>query len=86
MKVSLATPDKVIFKMDGVESVKLAAHKGNVEILPRHTNYISLILPGEVSVKASDQSWKKFEVSDGIAKVESGAVSLLCTSAKALST
>lgn len=76
MNVSLATPDKRIYS-GTAEAVHVVAAQGELDILDRHANLVSLVRPGPVTIRTA-QGNKTFSVSEGLLKVEDNRVSLLC--------
>ncbi len=82
MDVSLATPEKIFFSGPS-NDVLLNAERGQLNLLDRHTNLISLVKPGPVVIKTA-QGDKRYEVSEGILKVESNQLSILCSQVKPL--
>ncbi len=80
MKVSLATPEKKIFSGEATDIV-VNAEKGQLQILERHANLITLVKPGQVKINGAES--KAFSVSDGVLKVENNSVSILCASIRA---
>ncbi|WP_006788300.1 F0F1 ATP synthase subunit epsilon [Thiorhodospira sibirica] len=57
------------------------AEHGEVGILPRHAQYISLLKPGEVRVKTSDTEEHNVFVSGGILEVQPHVVTILADTA-----
>lgn len=81
MNVFLATPEKVVYG-DDADEVCLVAEKGQITILPRHANLLTLVKPGEVVIKSSSGE-KRFRSSEGVAKVEGDRLSILCRDVQA---
>lgn len=77
MKLSLATPEKIVFS-GSASDVLLNAEKGQINLLERHANIITLVMPGTLSVKSPEKGLLKFEVSKGVLKVEGDSISVLC--------
>jgi F-type H+-transporting ATPase subunit epsilon len=76
MQVSLATPEKIVFSGQA-DDVLIQAEKGQINILDRHSNLITLVKKGPVVVKAA-QGNLNFTVGEGVLKVEDNKVSILC--------
>ncbi|MBN8553864.1 MAG: hypothetical protein J0L93_00285 [Deltaproteobacteria bacterium] len=76
MQVSLATPEKIIFS-GSADDVLLIADKGQINLLDRHANLITLVRKGPITLKAAT-GVLKFQVGDGVLKVEDNKVSILC--------
>ncbi len=57
------------------------AEHGEVGILPRHAQYISLLKPGEVRVKASDTEEHNVFISGGMLEVQPHVVTILADTA-----
>ena len=83
MLVTLATPEKLIFSSEA-ESVVLNAERGQLKILPRHANLISLVHPGSVIVEQTDKgvSEGRFNVGRGVLKVQNDEIAILCDEVK----
>lgn len=82
MEVSLATPEKTVFA-GKAEDVLLVADKGQINVLQRHANLITLVKPGRLVVKLSATSSSNYDVSEGVLKVEGDRVTVLCNEIKA---
>lgn len=83
MNVSLATPEKMVFS-GKADDVVLVAEKGQINLLERHSNLITLVKPGRLTVKLNEANSSAYEVSDGVLKVDGDRVSVLCNEIKAI--
>lgn len=63
------------------EMVFAPAELGEVGIAPRHTPYISRLIPGEVRVKVNDTEQYPFYVSGGMIEVQPHLVTILADTA-----
>jgi F-type H+-transporting ATPase subunit epsilon len=75
VEVFVATPEKKIFAGEASDLL-VNAEKGQLNILERHANLITLIKPGALKIRGAVE--KSFHVSDGVLKVEDNRVSILC--------
>ncbi|MDB5037110.1 MAG: atpC [Bacteriovoracaceae bacterium] len=75
MEVFLATPDKKVFS-GAASDVLVNAEKGQINILEKHANLITLVKPGVVRIRGAQE--KNFQVGEGVLKVENDRVSILC--------
>jgi F-type H+-transporting ATPase subunit epsilon len=82
VEVSLATPEKAIFS-GSAEDVVLITEKGQINVLQRHANLITLVKPGRLTIHLSASNASHFDVSDGVLKVEGDKVTVLCNQIKA---
>jgi F-type H+-transporting ATPase subunit epsilon len=82
MKVSLAIPEKLVFS--GVaDRVTLIAEKGELTLLDRHADIVTLVKPGKVTIGSSSEA-KSFQVSDGVLKIDGDSLSILTQAATAV--
>ncbi len=63
------------------EMVFAPAELGEVGIAPRHTPYISRLIPGEVRVKVNDTEQYPFYVSGGMIEVQPHLITILADTA-----
>lgn len=63
------------------QMVVAPAEHGEVGILPRHAQYISLLKPGEVRVKATDTEEHNIFISGGMLEVQPHVVTILADTA-----
>jgi F-type H+-transporting ATPase subunit epsilon len=72
----LVTPTGVLF--DGqVEQVTAVGALGEFGVLPMHTDYITSLVPGVLTVKASGGQSREFWLAGGFAEVKGGAMTVL---------
>lgn len=79
MEVFLATPERKVFSGEAGD-VLVNAEKGQINILERHANLITLVRPGAIRIRGVKDGGeeKSFQVGEGILKVENNRVSILC--------
>ena len=82
MDVSLATPEKTVYS-GKADDILLIAEKGQINVLERHANLITLVKPGRIVLKSSGGNSNNFDVSDGVLKVEGTKVTVLCNEIRA---
>lgn len=81
MTVSLATPEKVVFSGEA-DDILLNAEKGQLNILERHANLITLVKEGPLVLRSQGRE-QRFQVGDGVLKVENNHLSVLCREIRA---
>ncbi len=77
----IATPEKVVFSADNVESISLPTKMGEITILPNHLPIVASLVPGEARVKVGGQEIL-IAVSGGFIEVRPGKVVVLADSAE----
>jgi F-type H+-transporting ATPase subunit epsilon len=83
MEVSVATPERLVYK--GVANdVLLNTEKGQINVLERHANLISMVRAGPLTIHTNTEN-RVFNVSDGVLKVEDDSISILCDLVEAIS-
>jgi len=82
MEVSVSTPDKVVFS-DEATSVVLRSEKGEIDMLERHSNLVTLVYAGPMRIKTPSGKEFNFQVGGGALKVEGSKISILCSEVKA---
>ena len=76
MTVDIVTPTKKLVEGAKADSVKLPGVKGQLEILPNHTDLLTLLSTGIASF-VSDGVERKFAVSSGFAEVKNNKVTVM---------
>jgi F-type H+-transporting ATPase subunit epsilon len=77
----LVTPTGVLF--DGaVEQVTAVGALGEFGVLAQHTNFITSLAPGILTLKAGDGSYVEYLVTGGLAEVKEGAATVLALEAE----
>lgn len=74
--VDIVTPTKKLVEGATADSVKLPGFKGQLEILPNHTDLLTLLSTGVVSF-VSDGKERKFALSFGFAEVKNNKVTVM---------
>jgi|ERR1700677_3892713 F-type H+-transporting ATPase subunit epsilon len=77
----LVTPTGVLF--DGaVEQVTAVGALGEFGVLPLHTNFITSLVPGILTLKLSESSYNEFLLAGGLAEVKDGVMTVLAIEAQ----
>ncbi len=78
----LITPTGVLF--DGaVEQVTAVGPLGEFGVLPMHTNFITSLAPGVITLRLGDASFNEFLLAGGLAEVKDGVMTALAVEAEA---
>src|SRR5258708_39108706 len=78
----LVTPTGVLF--DGiVEQVTAVGALGEFGVLPLHTNFITSLVPGILTIKLSEAKFEEFLLVGGLAEIKDGAMTVLALEAQA---
>ena len=81
----LVTPTGVLF--DGVvEQVTAVGALGEFGVLPLHTNFITSLVPGILTLKLGESSYNEFLLAGGLAEVKDGVMTVLALEAQTPST
>lgn len=75
MKLSIATPEKVIYEGD-VENVNIPTYAGNIGVLSHHTALISIVRKGEIIIK-EEKNNKFFKNEEGVIEIYNNRASIL---------
>ena len=62
---------------DKLDGVVLPTEKGSAEVLPQHAEYLTLIVPGEVTCLRSSGKEERILVSGGICHVHEDIVNVI---------
>lgn len=81
MHFQIATPEKVIFDVQNVESISLPTKMGEITVLPDHLPIVASLVPGEARVRVNGQEIL-MAVSGGFIEVRPGKVVVLADSAE----
>ncbi len=77
----LVTPTGVLF--DGaVEQATAVGALGEFGVLPLHTNFITSLVPGILTLKLSATSYNEFLLAGGLAEVKDGVMTVLALEAQ----
>ncbi len=77
----LITPTGVLF--DGTaEQVTAVGPLGEFGVLPMHTNFITSLVPGVITIKLGEASFNEFLLTGGLAEVKDGAMTALALEAQ----
>ena len=84
-QLKLVTPTGVLF--DGiVEQVTAVGALGEFGVLPLHTNFITSLVPGILTIKLSQSSFEEFLLVGGFAEVKDGVMTVLALEAQSPAT
>jgi F-type H+-transporting ATPase subunit epsilon len=76
LTVEVVTPEKRVWS--GTASmVSARTLDGDLGILPEHTQLLGVLVPGKVSIKATDGSMQEFTLAGGFISVAKNKVSIL---------
>jgi F-type H+-transporting ATPase subunit epsilon len=76
----LVTPTRVLF--DGaVEQVTAVGAAGEFGVLPLHTNFITSLVPGILTLKIAEASYTEYLLAGGLAEVKDGVMTILALEA-----
>lgn len=78
--LEIITPQRVFYK-NKVELVQLKGAYGNFEILPRHENFVSVVMPDVIKILSKDGEKHAF-VSMGTVKVNGDTTTIVVDSAE----
>jgi F-type H+-transporting ATPase subunit epsilon len=76
IEVDIVTPQKKLVEGLVVSEVKVPTEKGEIQVLPGHTQLLSLLGPGVLSFKA-DGTERNFAVSYGFVEIKNNRVTVL---------
>jgi len=82
MKLKIVTPEKTVVETT-VESVTAPGAKGEFEVLPGHTELLTLLGEGKVSYRAESRSYS-VNVKGGFAEVNKDRIAILADEAETL--
>jgi len=78
----LVTPTGVLF--DGAVEQAVAVGKlGEFGVLPAHTNFITSLVPGILTLKLGESNYNEFLLAGGLAEVKDGVMTVLALEAEA---
>ncbi len=81
LHLDIVSAEREIFS-DTAEMVSATAEMGEVGILPRHSQLLTRLKPGQVRVKLSDTEEEIFYVSGGLLEVQPHRVTVLADTAE----
>lgn len=81
LKLTILTPERKIFNGE-VKELNTENELGRFEILPRHLNMITFLVPTVTSFTTIDGRKQKLFTSSGILKISNNELSLLCETAE----
>ncbi len=81
IKFEIATPERVVFK-DHILQVSVPTTEGEVTILPKHSPLVSILKPGVLEIKKTDNSVEIISVSGGFLEVLLNKIIVLADTAE----
>lgn len=81
LHVDIVSAEKEIFS-GPAEMVSATAEMGEVGILPRHSQMLTRLKPGQVRVKIADEDEQVFYISGGLLEVQPHVVTILADTAE----
>ncbi|MFA6251869.1 MAG: F0F1 ATP synthase subunit epsilon [Candidatus Paceibacterota bacterium] len=75
MKLSIATPEKVIYEGDS-ENVNIPTFAGNIGVLSHHTALISMVKEGKIIIK-EEKGERVFKNEQGVIEIHNNQASIL---------
>jgi len=79
IKVSIVTPNKILFETENADLVILPGKVGEFGVLKRHTPLLSALKKGKISIKENEAS-KDFDINGGFVEVLPNKVTVLAES------
>jgi len=79
IKVSIVTPNKILFETENADLVILPGKVGEFGVLKRHTPLLSGLKKGKISIRENGVS-KDFEIDGGFAEILPDKVTVLAES------
>ncbi len=80
LKFKMVTPVQTVFEQS-VEGVSLPTRLGEITVLPEHTELVSILEPGELTVRADGKSYP-LAVSGGLVEVYGNTLYVLADAAE----
>ncbi|MCK9393837.1 MAG: F0F1 ATP synthase subunit epsilon [Candidatus Paceibacterota bacterium] len=75
MKLSIATPEKIMFKGD-VENVNISTYAGDIGVLSHHTALISVVKEGSIKIK-TEEGEKVYKNKQGVIEIHNNEAIIL---------
>jgi F-type H+-transporting ATPase subunit epsilon len=76
LKVEVVSPEKRLWSGEA-KSLSARTVEGDIGILPNHSEILSVLVDGQVSVEAADGSTHEFTINGGFLSVAKNRVSVL---------
>src|SRR3989339_1393990 len=80
IKFKIVTPERTVFE-DQIDQVTLPTADGEITVLPNHIPLISILVPGELDVKAGGKEIA-MAVSGGMIEVQKNEITILADTAE----
>ncbi len=74
-QIEILSPSQTLLKTEASEII-LPSAAGEIGLLPQHTDYMSALKEGTITVKAPDGT-KTYQISGGVVRVMDGLVTVL---------
>jgi F-type H+-transporting ATPase subunit epsilon len=81
LTIEIITPERVIFREEGVESVTLPGIEGELTVLPSHAPLMTALQPGALRFRKAGEE-TDVAVSGGFLEVRNNKVTVLATTAE----
>ncbi|MFA5080122.1 MAG: F0F1 ATP synthase subunit epsilon [Candidatus Paceibacterota bacterium] len=80
MKLSIATPEKIMFQGD-VENVNISTYTGNIGVLSHHAALISVVKEGSIKIK-TEEGEKTYKNKQGIIEIHNNEAIIILRGCK----
>lgn len=81
LTLEIVTPEKQVYSAK-VTSVLLPTRSGEIEVLPGHLPLLTIMVPGEIAARRSDNKQQEFlAVDKGFIRVQNNTISVLAEAA-----
>jgi F-type H+-transporting ATPase subunit epsilon len=77
----IVTPERVVFREE-IRQITVPTTSGEVTILPEHIPLVSILKPGVLEIKKSDDTWEIISVSGGFLEVMRDKIVILADTAE----
>ncbi|HBA36369.1 TPA: ATP synthase F1 subunit epsilon [Candidatus Falkowbacteria bacterium] len=77
----IVTPERVVFREE-IRQITVPTTSGEVTILPEHIPLVSILKPGVLEIKKSDDTWEIISVSGGFLEVLRDKIVILADTAE----
>jgi len=77
LELSLLTPNRTLVKNEPIKSLTVVTAEGEIQVLPQHQNYISILMPGVFKVeKKTNEPPLLGVISSGTIEVQDGHITI----------
>lgn len=74
LSISVVSPMGLVFNSENVSFVKVKGSRGDVGILPNHTNYVTSLGTGQMLVRFSDKEEESYFVDGGFLEIRDNKI------------